>query len=269
MKKSQLRQRLRLILKIVLLVHAGYIFLIAVIAINLRFWNPPVFSLMGYRYIFNGISPKSMSFVPITSIDKKYRRLIISTEDPSFYAHDGIDPMSMIQAAKVNHRYKTKLSGASTITQQLTRTIVLFPNKLYIRKYFEVIAAVTIDAIVPKERILELYFNYAEWGRGIYGINTASLYYYKHPVYRCTDDEVIRLITIMPSPVRYTPFNFWKRGRLADRYNRLHSALYYTPQIKPSPGNELETSPQIENNQEAEESDPMTDDSIGDLPEEN
>ncbi|HNX60458.1 MAG TPA: hypothetical protein PKK43_15255, partial [Spirochaetota bacterium] len=48
MKKSQLRQRLRLFIKIVLLVHAGYIFLIAIIAINLRFWNPPFFSLMGY-----------------------------------------------------------------------------------------------------------------------------------------------------------------------------------------------------------------------------
>jgi len=175
-----------------------------------------------------------MSFIQITELNRKYRRLIVSTEDPHFYGHAGIDPMSMMQAAKVNHRYNTKLSGASTITQQLTRTLILFPNKLYIRKYFEVIAAITIDTIIPKDRILELYLNYAEWGRGIYGINSASLYYYKRPVYLCSEDEIVRLITVLPSPVRYTPNNFWRRGRLRERYYKLHS-VFNTADETPQP----------------------------------
>jgi monofunctional biosynthetic peptidoglycan transglycosylase len=180
---------------------------------------------MNYRLFFNGITPKKQIHASSQAVRRRYLNLIVSMEDPLFYQHNGIDLDSMRSAARVNHRYKKIISGASTIDQQLARTLFLFPDKLYLRKYLEVIAAIIMDATISKERILELYVNYAEWGRGIYGINSASWYYYKKPISSCSDDQIVRLITVLPSPVLYSPFNFERRERLTTRYYRLQEAL--------------------------------------------
>jgi membrane peptidoglycan carboxypeptidase len=156
----------------------------------------------------------------------------VYTEDPNFYRHYGIDPGAIASAIRVNFKYGKKISGASTITQQLTRTLFLFPDKLYIRKYLETIAAITIDAVMPKQRILELYFNYAEWGRGIYGIQSASYYYYGLSLHQLSEDQVLRLITLLPSPCKYSPETFDKRKRLTRRYNSLNETLNAMQTVK-------------------------------------
>jgi monofunctional glycosyltransferase len=224
-KKTEIKKFAKKAILLILILHAGYIFIIALLSLHLCFFNPPFGSLMIYRSVFDNIPAKKHFFVPVNYIKRKYINLLIYTEDPAFYVHSGIDIPSIISAAKVNYKTKQKLYGASTITQQLTRTLFLFPQKLYIRKYMEVIAALTINTIIPKERQIELYVNYAEWGRGIYGINSAAIYYYGSPVYKLTDDQVIRLITVLPSPVRYTPFNFDRRNRLSERYEKLNDML--------------------------------------------
>jgi monofunctional glycosyltransferase len=222
---TKIKQYAKKAILIILVLHGGYIYVIALFSLHLRFFNPPFGTLMIYRTVFDQIPSKKHYFVPVNFIKRKYLNLIVYTEDPSFYVHSGIDISSMICAARVNFQVGQKLYGASTITQQLTRTLFLFPQKLYIRKYMEVTAAVTLNAIVPKERQIELYINYAEWGRGIYGINSASIYYYGTPVYKLDDDSVIRLITVLPSPVRYTPFTFDRRNRLSTRYEKLNDIL--------------------------------------------
>ena len=85
--------------------------------------------------------------------------------------------------------------------------------------------ALTMECVIPKDRILELYLNYAEWGRGIYGIQSASYYYYGASVYRIGDDGVLRLLTLLPSPIRYTPFSFEQRTSLRMRYQKLNELL--------------------------------------------
>jgi len=223
--KTRIKQLIKKAVLLILITHAGYIFIIALLSLHVRLFNPPFGSLMIYRSVCDNIPAKKHFFVPVTSIKRKYINLIIYTEDPSFYVHNGIDLASMVCAARVNYQTGQKLYGASTITQQLARTLFLFPQKLYIRKYMEVIAALTMDVIIPKDRQIELYVNYAEWGRGIYGINSAAIYYYGSPVYKLNDDQVIRLITVMPSPVRYTPFTFDRRNRLSARYEKLNDML--------------------------------------------
>jgi monofunctional glycosyltransferase len=199
--------------------------IVGLYAIYIRFLNPPVASIMIYRTAFNRITPKKQYFIPVNHVKRKYLNLLIYTEDPSFYYHNGIDIPSILSAVRVNFRSGQKLSGASTITQQLTRTLILFPEKLYARKYLEAFAAIIIDIIVPKERQLELYINYAEWGRGIYGINSASNHYYGTSLYKLDDDQVMRLITVLPSPVRYTPHTFGQRARLNQRYYKLNEIM--------------------------------------------
>jgi len=208
-----------------LIFHIIFVVTIAMFAFAYIFFNPPFTTLQAYRVVFNGYSSKKHYDIPIKSISRKYQRLLVNTEDPNFYRHYGIDPEAIVTAIHVNWKYGKKLSGASTITQQLTRTLFLFPDKLYLRKYLETIAAITIDAIIPKKRILELYFNYAEWGRGIYGIQSASYYYYGLPLYNLSEDQVLRLITLLPSPCKYSPETFEKRKRLNNRYNNLNETL--------------------------------------------
>ena len=211
--------------KYILIFHAAFILLIATASVIYLFVDPPFSTLQGYRALFNGYSAKRHYRVPIKSISRKYQRLLVSTEDPNFYRHHGIDVGAMKTAFRTNLKYGKKIAGASTITQQLTRTLFLFPDKFYIRKYLEVIGALTVDAIMPKKRILELYFNNAEWGRGIYGIQSASYYYFRAPVYSLSEDQVIRLFTLLPSPCKYSPETFEKRGRLRNRYKDLNETL--------------------------------------------
>ncbi len=208
-----------------LLFHVFFVLSIAFISLLYIFFNPPFTTLQLYRSLFNGYSTKKHYDIPLSSISRKYQRLVVYTEDPKFYRHYGIDPEAIMSAIRVNFKYGKKLSGASTITQQLTRTLFLFPDKLYMRKYLESIAAITIDAVLTKKRILELYFNYAEWGKGVYGIQSASYYYYGLPLYKLSDDQVIRLITLLPSPCRYSPETFEKRKRLLRRYSELNETL--------------------------------------------
>jgi monofunctional biosynthetic peptidoglycan transglycosylase len=220
-----LRHLLKKAGKYILLFHACFILFIALVSFLYIFIDPPFTTLQVYRYVFNGYSSKRHHDIDLKSIPKKYQRLVVSTEDPRFYRHFGVDPDAVESAVRVNWKYGKKISGASTITQQLTRTLFLFPDKLYIRKYLETVAAITIDIVMPKKRILELYFNYAEWGRGVYGIQSAAYYYYGLPLGRLTDDQVVRLITLLPSPCRYSPDTFQKRGRLVARYNKLNGIL--------------------------------------------
>lgn len=208
-----------------LIFHLVFIAFIAAASFIYLFVDPPFTTLQAYRYLFNGYRSKKHYDLPIGSISRKYQRLVVYTEDPNFYRHNGIDPEAIMSAIHVNFKYGKKLSGASTITQQLTRTLFLFPDKLYMRKYFETIAAITVDAVMPKRRILELYFNYAEWGRGVYGIQSASYYYYGLPLYQVSEDQVVRLITLLPSPCRYSPETFERRKRLIKRYNDLNETL--------------------------------------------
>jgi membrane peptidoglycan carboxypeptidase len=227
---SDTRFAIILIAKILLIIHLVFIGVIFVYGVYLRKFNPPVASIMMYRTVFNQITPKKQFYVPGKYMKRKYMNLLVCTEDPSFYHHNGIDIPSIIGAAKVNMKYKRKISGASTITQQMTRTLIFIPDKMYLRKYLEVISAMVFDTIIPKDRQLELYINYAEWGRGLYGINSAAMNYYGKSVYKLNDDQVLRLITLLPSPVRYTPFTFERRGQLRERYEKLNEIMntFYT-----------------------------------------
>jgi monofunctional biosynthetic peptidoglycan transglycosylase len=219
-------------LKIIVLCHLAYVLVIAILCVIFLFIDPPFTSLMAYRTVFSGMPPRKHISVSIDYLPRKYKNLLVYTEDPTFYSHYGIDLPSIFSAYRTNLKYGRKLYGGSTISQQLARTLFLFPEKLYIRKYLELWTALTMELVLPKQRILELYLNYAEWGRGIYGIQSAAYYYYGTSVTKLGDDSIIRLLTLLPSPCRYTPFSFESRMVLRMRYEKLSELLnnIYTAQ---------------------------------------
>lgn len=192
-------------------------------SISLNFLNPKHTSLMTHRNLKNKQKSQKIIFIPLKHISKRIQSNLIGIEDFKFYKHIGIDPEAIVKAYSTNKKLGYKHSGGSTITQQLVRTLLLTPDKSYFRKYLEVLISLEFDLFLNKKRILELYLNYIEFGNGIYGIGRASYSYYDKSFYKLDSDEINKLLTIIPNPIKYNPFNFYINQKMLTRYYILTS----------------------------------------------
>ena len=165
------------------------------------------------------------SFTALDHIPADFVSSVIFIEDADFFKHLGFDLDSIRLAIQVNKKLGYPAYGGSTITQQLARTLFLTPKKNYIRKYFELIIALEAEVLLTKERILELYLNYAEWGNNIYGITDAAEYYYQTGLWELDEDQTLDLITIMANPIDFTPETYVESTMLVKRHNALK--LFY------------------------------------------
>ena len=225
--------------KALLLAHLGLFLAILVFSLLYSFLNPPATSLMLYRRLFNNQKLRPVKFVPLSRIPRSVRQMLIKVEDYKFYEHAGIDLQAIKDAWEVNRAIGYNLYGGSTLTQQLARTLFLYPRKTYLRKYLEALVALEMDLVMKKDRILELYFNYAEWGRGVFGLGAAATYYYRKGLSALTADEYMRMIAILSSPMRYNVNNFQKSRLLAERYRYLSSR--FGPPAPPAPPEAVQT----------------------------
>ena len=126
---------------------------------------------------------------------------VVAAEDQRFPGHFGFDLDSIADAMKNNSRRK-RPRGASTITQQVAKNLFLWPGKSFLRKGCEAYFAVLIEAMWPKQRILEVYLNVAEFGPGIFGIKAASEAFFRKPPHRLRLDEAALLAAVLPNPHR-------------------------------------------------------------------
>lgn len=190
-------------------------------AVLYKFVNPPYSSFMLYRMVFAGEEIHQNDFVPLKKLPKGTASMLVRLEDGNFYNHWGIDLEAIESARKRNDKAGYNKYGGSTLTQQLVKTLLLVPDKFLVRKYAEVIISLEFDLIISKDRILELYLNNVEWGHGIFGIEAASVHHFNKHAVRMSRDEVARLITILPNPLKYNVKNFSRRKSMSLRYNRL------------------------------------------------
>ncbi|MGW8186524.1 MAG: monofunctional biosynthetic peptidoglycan transglycosylase [Desulfobacterales bacterium] len=124
---------------------------------------------------------------------------VIAAEDQKFPFHWGFDPESIAEA--LGERLKgERIRGASTITQQVAKNLFLWPGKSFVRKGIEAYFTVLLETIWPKRRILEVYLNIAEFGRGVFGIAAASETFYKKPPDRLTRTQSALLAAALPNP---------------------------------------------------------------------
>lgn len=218
-----LKQIVIIIGKLLLYAHIVILLLMLILSVLYASINPLITSLMLYRKIFFGYMPKPIEYISLNKIPEKLQRMMIKVEDHRFYSHAGIDFEALNNAYQLNKRIGRIRYGGSTITMQLTRTLFLVPKQSYLRKYLEVLFALEMDLVMKKSRILELYLNYCEWGRGVYGVGAASSYYYHKPINNLSTDECRRLVTILSSPLRYNVDNFVSRKSMVRRYEFLVS----------------------------------------------
>jgi monofunctional glycosyltransferase len=209
---------LRALLALVILGHAALVVLVFFASLGLLVMNPPFTALMVYRGITSHQKSQPIRFVPLRQIPRVARSMVIKLEDYRFYQHAGVDLGALRDAWMINSEIGRTVSGGSTIPMQLARNLFLTPRKTYFRKYIEAIIALEMDLVMPKDRILELYMNSIEWGRGIFGIGAASAHYYKSGVGGLSLDQLRRLITIITNPIRYNVQTFAGSHQMAVRY---------------------------------------------------
>lgn len=167
-------------------------------------------------------------FVPINAIPKKVIQAFIAAEDQNFYSHVGIDFIGISRAISVNILnigQGRRLVGASTITQQVAKNMLLTNEVSYERKAKEAILAIRIDRSLSKDRILELYLNEIYLGHRAYGVAAAALYYFDKSLNDLTIAEMAYLGALPKAPNNYNPFRHpdraisrrnWVVGRMLD-----------------------------------------------------
>lgn len=125
---------------------------------------------------------------------------VVASEDQLFPAHRGFD-FRQIRKAMDDAGRGRRARGASTITQQVAKNLFLWNGHSWVRKGMEAWFTVLIETLWPKRRILEVYLNVAEFGRGIYGAEAAAQVFYRKPAARLSREEAARLAAVLPNPL--------------------------------------------------------------------
>lgn len=153
------------------------------------------------------------TLAPLSSIQKELSLAIIAVEDARFFEHKGIDLFGIIRAFLANLEALKIKQGASTITQQLARSLFLSPERSYKRKIKEILLARRMEKVLSKEEILEIYLNQIYFGHGAYGVQSAARTYFDKDVSELTLAESALLAGLPRSPNEYSPYNHADRAK--------------------------------------------------------
>jgi monofunctional biosynthetic peptidoglycan transglycosylase len=167
----------------------------------------------------------SQTFVPLDSISPNLVKAVLAAEDDGFYMHPGFDVTAIAEAARHNSTRNGRRHGASTITQQMAKNLFAGGEKTFNRKYRELAYAVLMEYFLGKDRILELYMNYAQWGRNIFGCEAASRAYFDRSCSNLSFEEAARMAAVLAKPERLNP-HFTKSVLLQKRMTVIANNLY-------------------------------------------
>jgi penicillin-binding protein 1A len=184
--------------------------------------------------------------VDLDQIPQRLRQAFVAAEDSRFYQHRGIDLVGIARAFFKNLEAGTIVQGGSTITQQVTKSFLLTPERSYSRKIKEAILAYRIDRVFSKDEILYLYLNQIYLGHGAYGVAAAAENYFDKPVADLSLAECAMLAGLPQAPSRYSPFSHPERARQRQRYvlNRMVEEGMVSPaEARAAAETELEIKP--------------------------
>ena len=215
-RRSGIRRRLRRGLRIGLIaVLVGPALLIGAF----RFIDPPLTPLMVIRSS-EGYE-RWQEWMPAEAISRHLAHAVIAAEDNRFCEHGGLDWQAMGEAWQ-DWRAGGRLRGASTITMQTAKNLFLWPDRDWLRKALEAWLTLQIELLWPKERILEVYLNIAEWGPGIYGAEAAAQYHFGRSAAALSRGQAALLATALPNPLqraagRPSPAHAGRANRIVQR----------------------------------------------------
>ena len=171
-----------------------------------RWIDPPTSAfIIRERFVAPGSGAKAYTvrqqWVDWANTSPQVKVAVIAAEDQNFPAHYGFDLKSINDALADRERGR-RVRGASTISQQVAKNLFLWPDQSWLRKGFEAYFTVLIETLWPKQRILEVYLNIAEFGRGVFGVGAAAEVYFHKPAARLNAYDAALLAAVLPSPKR-------------------------------------------------------------------
>lgn len=159
----------------------------------------PVSALMAWRWLTG--APVTRQWVDLAAMSPTLPRSVVGAEDAKFCAHRGVD-WDSLQNAIEDAQDGEVAGGGSTITQQVTKNLFLWPGRSLVRKALELPLALWIDLVLGKQRVLELYLNIAEWGpSGEFGAEAGAAHAFGRSAATVTPREAALLAAILPNPV--------------------------------------------------------------------
>jgi penicillin-binding protein 1A len=173
--------------------------------------------------------------VPLTTIPVHVQNAFIATEDRRFRKHAGFDPIGIVRAGWENYVKGGVRQGASTITQQVARMLMLSQERTFARKVKELILSVRVERELTKDQILYIYLNHVYLGHGAYGVQAAAEAYFGKDVEHLTIAEAAILAGLPKAPTKFSPYNDYPRARERQQYvlGRMRDDGYITqPQLE-------------------------------------
>lgn len=141
-------------------------------------------------------------WVPLNKVSSNLPIALVASEDQKFPEHHGFD-VEAIQTALADAEDGARLRGASTISQQVAKNLFLWNGRSFVRKGFEAYFTVLIEALWPKQRIIEVYLNIAEFGDGIYGVGAASERFFQTSAQQLSPRQSALLAAVLPNPRKF------------------------------------------------------------------
>lgn len=176
-----------------------WIVVTTVAVLALRWIAPPVTAMMLAQP--GPIRSVDYRWVPRGEIAESAAHAAIAAEDQRFLAHHGIDFESLGQALD-DYQAGDGLRGASTITQQVAKNVFLWPGRSFVRKGLEAYFAFLLEALLPKQRILEIYLNIVELGPEVFGVEAAAQRFFGRSAAALTPQQAALLAAVLPNPRR-------------------------------------------------------------------
>ncbi|MCT3919769.1 monofunctional biosynthetic peptidoglycan transglycosylase [Elizabethkingia anophelis] len=171
-----------------------------------RFFNPPItFIQLGGLAEYGKLD---RNYIPFDEMGDNVKLAVIASEDQNYFKHNGFDFKAIERAMKHNEKKNKKtVQGGSTISQQTAKNIFLWNGRSWLRKGLEVVYTFIIEHLWNKDIILERYLNSIEMGRGVFGVEAASKYYFNKSAKDLTKSEAAWIAAVLPNPKKYDPKN--------------------------------------------------------------
>jgi len=181
-------------------------------------------------------------FVPLDSISPYLQKSVLAAEDAGFYYHPGFDVKAIADALDANRQRGKTVFGGSTITQQIAKNMFLSSERSWERKFKELAYALLMEKYLGKDRILELYLNYAQWGKDMFGCEVASQEYFHKSCAKLSLEQSMNMAAVLASPAKHRPDRM-NSGFMASRRAVIYSNMFGPDSTKDSSEDESDTSP--------------------------
>jgi monofunctional biosynthetic peptidoglycan transglycosylase len=179
------------------------LFLLQLVYIIALKWIDPPFTITQLQSWVGGDGLKR-DYVSYDEMSYNIKLAVVSSEDQIFPDHGGFDWKSIEKAMKYNQKKPNRIRGASTISQQVAKNVFLWQGRDWVRKGLEVYFTKMIEWIWGKKRILEMYLNVIEMGKGVFGVEAAARSYFNKPAKNLSRRESALIAACLPNPKRFS-----------------------------------------------------------------